>query len=107
MLIFTGAGGGAGNAAATVGATAWFGGMLLILAGIGEFLLGNTFPFLVFMCYGSHFLTFSTVTIPEWGAISSYNSATDGTFGAGAQTEGAAFTAGFGMPGSPRSQLYR
>lgn len=46
--------------------------MLLIFAGLGEFLLGNTFPFLVFMGYGAHFLTFATTFIPAFNAVSAY-----------------------------------
>lgn len=68
--------GSGGSGQATVGASIWFGGMLLIFAGIGEFLLGNTFPFLVFMGYGAHFLTFATTFIPFFNAVSAY---TDGT----------------------------
>ncbi|KXT08178.1 hypothetical protein AC579_609 [Pseudocercospora musae] len=68
--------GSGGSGQATVGASIWFGGVLLIFAGIGEFLLGNTFPFLVFMGYGAHFLTFATTFIPFFNAVSAY---TDGT----------------------------
>ncbi|EME40933.1 hypothetical protein DOTSEDRAFT_136849 [Dothistroma septosporum NZE10] len=66
--------GSGGSGQASVGATIWFGGMLLIFAGVGEFLLGNTFPFLVFMGYGAHFLTFGTTFIPAFNAISAYTS---------------------------------
>lgn len=45
---------------------------MLLLAGIGEFILGNTFPFIVFMGYGSHFLTFATSFIPFFNAVSAY-----------------------------------
>ena len=66
---------GAGGAAqSSVGASITFGGFLLILAGLGEFLLGNTFPFLVFMGYGSHFLTFAITFIPFFNAVSAYTS---------------------------------
>lgn len=41
--------GSGGSGQASVGATIWFGGMLLSFAGVGEFLLGNKFPFLVFI----------------------------------------------------------
>ncbi|USW59471.1 Putative acetate transporter GPR1/FUN34/SatP family [Septoria linicola] len=66
---------GAGGAAqSSVGATIWFGGLLLWLAGLGEFILGNTFPFLVFMGYGAHFLTFGTTFMPMFNAVSAYTS---------------------------------
>ncbi|EMF09007.1 uncharacterized protein SEPMUDRAFT_151872 [Sphaerulina musiva SO2202] len=66
--------GSGGAAQASVGASLTFGGGLLILAGIGEFLLGNTFPFLVFMGYGCHFLTFAITFIPFFNAVSAYTS---------------------------------
>lgn len=43
--LFAGAGGGAGDASATVGATIWFGGVCLLIAGILEFFLGNSMFF--------------------------------------------------------------
>lgn len=94
LMGWRGAGAGAGNAAATVGATIWFGGMCLVIAGILEFFIGNSFPFLVFIAYGSHFLTYGSTFIPAWGAVSAYN---DGNpYGEGSQVETAAFAAGFG-----------
>lgn len=66
-------GGSAGNALATTTASIWFGGMLLILAGLGEFLLGNTFPMLVFFGYGSHFLTNATTFIPYYNAVNAFD----------------------------------
>lgn len=47
----------------------WFGGLLLIIGGIGEFILGNTFPFVVFFGYGAHFLTYATTFMPFYGAV--------------------------------------
>jgi succinate-acetate transporter protein len=35
----------------------FFGGLLLIISGLLEFFLGNTFPSVVFFGYGAHFLT--------------------------------------------------
>lgn len=63
--------------------------MLLILAGIAEFILGNTFPCVVFMGYGAHFFTFAATFTPSFAAISSYN--TDGS-----QTQTPAFLASYG-----------
>lgn len=87
-------GSGGGIFTATVGANIFFGGMLLILAGIGEFLLGNTFPCVVFMGFGAHFLTFSATFIPWFAAVSSFN-VTGAT--AGTQTNSVGFLAGFGF----------
>src|ERR1700761_8319184 len=70
----------------------WFGGVLLFLAGVGEFILENTFPFIVFFGYGAHFLTFATRFIPWFSAVS-WNSAG----GPGdAYAPGPTFAAGFG-----------
>ena len=57
-------GGSAGFGVASLCASVWFGGILLYIAGIGEFLLGNTFPMMVFFGYGSHFLVQATTFIP-------------------------------------------
>lgn len=85
--------GAGGFAIATTTASIWFGGLCLVLAGIGEFLLGNTFPFVVFMGYGAHFLTFATTFIPWFNAV--------GFFGPGAESDPmsgmtAEFAASFG-----------
>jgi hypothetical protein len=45
--------GAGGNGAASTGSYYWMGGLLMILGGIGEWILGNTFPFLVFCAYGT------------------------------------------------------
>lgn len=62
-----------GTIQGTVGASLSFGALLLILAGIGEFLVGNTFPMIVFMGYGCHFLTVSITFIPLFNAVSAYS----------------------------------
>jgi uncharacterized protein len=80
--------GSGGSAVATTGATLWFGGMLLILAGVGEFILGNSFPFIVFMGYGAHFLTYGVTFMPFYNAIDAYTAQ-----GAGGQPQ---FYASFG-----------
>lgn len=61
--------GSGGFAVATTTPTIWFGGMLLILAGIGEFILGNNFPMIVFLAYGAHLLSFGTLFIPWFNAV--------------------------------------
>lgn len=65
--------GSGGFGVATGTASVWFGGLLLILGGLGEFILGNTFPFVVFMGYGAHFLTYSTTFMPAFNAIAFFN----------------------------------
>ncbi|KAE9379645.1 transcriptional activator of ethanol catabolism AlcS [Stipitochalara longipes BDJ] len=81
---------GASGQTATVGANWWFGGMLLVLSGIGEFILGNTFPSVVFLSYGCHFLTFASTYTPSFAAISSFNAD-------GSQTPAPPFLASFGF----------
>ncbi|PMD32070.1 hypothetical protein L207DRAFT_406112, partial [Hyaloscypha variabilis F] len=81
---------GAGGFSATIGANYSFGGLLLILSGVAEFLLGNTFPSVVFMGYGAHFLTTATTFTPFYAAISAYNTN-------GSQVQSATFLATFGF----------
>lgn len=69
----------------------WFGGVLLFLGGVGEFLLGNTFPCIVFFGYSAHFLTFATTFIPFFSAIA-WNAAEPGND----YMPGPGFSAGFG-----------
>lgn len=61
--------GSGGFGVATTTDSIFFGGVLLTLAGIGEFILGNTFPFIVFMGYGAHFFTYATTFMPFFHAI--------------------------------------
>ncbi|KAI7769202.1 hypothetical protein LZL87_011919 [Fusarium oxysporum] len=75
LLGWRGAGGFA--AAANVGAYFGLGGVLLVLGGIGEWILGNTFPSTVFFTFGGFWLAFGTTVVPDSGAYSTYS--TDGT----------------------------
>jgi len=62
--------------------------MLLIISGALEFLLGNTFPSVVFFGYGAHFINFAATFPPFYSAVSLYT--TDGS-----QTQKPAFLASF------------
>lgn len=99
--------GAGGSGQSSVGATIWFGGMLLIFAGLGEFILGNTFPFLVFMGYGAHFLTFGTTFIPAWNAVSAYTSGSPYTGEAGSQAITPEFAQSYGMSLSLRPSRHQ
>ncbi|CEJ90113.1 hypothetical protein VHEMI05917 [[Torrubiella] hemipterigena] len=77
---------------ATTTCSIWFGGLLLIIGGIGEFLLGNSFPCLVFFGYAAHFLTFATTFMPFYGAVA-WNAVEPGN----AFEPGPKFSAGFGF----------
>jgi hypothetical protein len=65
--------GAGGFASATNACSIWFGGLLLFIAGLFEFILGNDFSFLVFMGYGAHILTFATTFVPSFNAVAFYS----------------------------------
>jgi succinate-acetate transporter protein len=48
-----------GTGAASVGISYFFGGLLMILGGMLEFVIGNTFSMVVFTCFGSYILCLS------------------------------------------------
>ncbi|KAH6962085.1 GPR1/FUN34/yaaH family-domain-containing protein [Ilyonectria sp. MPI-CAGE-AT-0026] len=79
LLEWQGAGGfGAG---ANVGSYFYLGGLMLVLGGLGEWLLGNTFPATVFCLFGGFWLTFGATIVPGYGAYGLYSttgSAADG-----------------------------
>lgn len=71
----------------------WYflGGIAMNIAGICEFILGNTFPFCVFIIYGSHWCNIAYTQDPIQGIIASY--ATASLPG----NDATAFTSGQGM----------
>ncbi|KAH6686449.1 GPR1/FUN34/yaaH family-domain-containing protein [Plectosphaerella plurivora] len=78
LMEWQGAGGfGAG---ANVGAFFFLGGMMLVLGGIGEWILGNTFPSTVFCLFGGFWLTFGATIVPFYNAYGLY-STTDAVSG--------------------------
>lgn len=65
---------GASVGAAGTGTYYFFGGLLMILGSFGEFIIGNTFPFVVFGSFGAFWLSFAATLQPfynAWGAYSS------------------------------------
>ncbi|KAF2673496.1 hypothetical protein BT63DRAFT_467024 [Microthyrium microscopicum] len=64
--------GGVGVGAAGVGTYYFFGGLLMILGGLGEWLLGNTFPFVVFSSFGAYWLSLGATFTPAYAAQSAY-----------------------------------
>jgi len=63
--------GAGGSGAASTGVYLAFGGILMILGGLGEWILGNTFPFVVFTSFGAFWISFALTLIPStnaWGA---------------------------------------
>ncbi|KAI4144818.1 MAG: hypothetical protein LQ341_002551 [Variospora aurantia] len=64
--------GAGGNGAATLGTYYFFGGLLMTLGGILEFVLGNTFAFVVFCSYGGFWLTLGSTLTPSFNAYGAY-----------------------------------
>ncbi|KFY32508.1 hypothetical protein V493_00129 [Pseudogymnoascus sp. VKM F-4281 (FW-2241)] len=88
--------GAGGYGAAGIGAYYFFGGLLMILGGIFEFILGNTFPFVVFCSFGAFWLTFAATLQPSYYAYGLYApegaaSAADGISTVGFQSSFAFF----------------
>lgn len=61
-----------GNGSASIGAYLGFGGILMIVGGVGEFIVGNTFPMVVFASFGSFWLTFAFTLIPFYHSVGNY-----------------------------------
>ncbi|KAF2455069.1 GPR1/FUN34/yaaH family-domain-containing protein [Lineolata rhizophorae] len=65
---------GAGGAGASGTATyMFFGGVLMLLGGVGEWILGNTFPFVVFCSFGAFWLGFGGTLQPFFNAYGAYS----------------------------------
>lgn len=50
----------------------FYGGVLMWMAGILEFILGNTFPFLVFTTFGSFYSSYGATLIPWFATYQSF-----------------------------------
>jgi succinate-acetate transporter protein len=59
----------------------FFGGIAMNIAGIAEFILGNTFPFVAFVIYGTHWVVLAYTSDPTNAIITSYANAADDNFG--------------------------
>jgi succinate-acetate transporter protein len=64
--------GSGGLGAAEVGVYYFFGGLLMVLGAILEFILGNTFPFVVFGSFGAFWLSFGATLTPYFNASVAY-----------------------------------
>ncbi|TVY80807.1 Protein alcS [Lachnellula suecica] len=62
------------------GSTYFIGGIAMNVASIAEFILGNTFPFAVFMTFGCHWINLGYIADPLHGIVASYTA--DGVPGA-------------------------
>ncbi|KAE8334520.1 GPR1/FUN34/yaaH family-domain-containing protein [Aspergillus arachidicola] len=72
LMEWRGAG---GFGAATIGTAYFFGGLLLLLAAVLEFILGNTFVFVVFSSYGAFWLSLAATLTPFYAAYTAYDPA--------------------------------
>jgi len=50
----------------------FMGGIALNIAGLAEFILGNTFPMVAFIIYGCHWLVLAYISDPLHGIVNSY-----------------------------------
>ncbi|KAF4439558.1 hypothetical protein F53441_12544 [Fusarium austroafricanum] len=81
MSLLGWAGAGGFGAGANVGSYFWLGGIVTLLGAIGEWILGNTFPSVLFGVFGGFWLSFGSTIVPEYGAYAIYSrsgSAADG-----------------------------
>ncbi|EXJ72442.1 uncharacterized protein A1O5_04946 [Cladophialophora psammophila CBS 110553] len=65
--------GSGGSGAAEVGVYYFFGGMLMIIGSVLEFILGNTFPFVVFGSFGAFWLSWAATLTPFYHASIAYD----------------------------------
>ncbi|OQV07602.1 hypothetical protein CLAIMM_12009 [Cladophialophora immunda] len=59
--------------AANVASYIYLGGVIEILGGVGEWILGNTFPAIVFLAFGGFWITFGCTLVPSYGAYAAYS----------------------------------
>ncbi|MCJ1285717.1 hypothetical protein MMC26_005058 [Xylographa opegraphella] len=69
LMGWRGAGGGG---AATIGVFYFFGGLLQIIGSVMEWIIGNTFPFVVFGSYGAFWLALGATLQPSFNAEGAY-----------------------------------
>ncbi|KAK5167178.1 uncharacterized protein LTR77_007908 [Saxophila tyrrhenica] len=80
------------NGASSIGVYFTFGGILMTLGSIGEWILGNTFPCVVFGSFGAFWFAFGITLTPYSGAYGSFSPNPDNP-GLGVETT--EFTSGF------------
>ncbi|POS83330.1 hypothetical protein EPUL_005868, partial [Erysiphe pulchra] len=71
--------GAGGNGAAGMGSYYFFGGLLMILGGLLEFIVGKTFSFVVFCSFGGFWLTVGTTLQPFYNVGAAYATAPNTT----------------------------
>ncbi|KAL0261975.1 hypothetical protein SLS55_003410 [Diplodia seriata] len=74
LMGWRGSGGSGASGSATY---MFFGGILMIMGSIGEWILGNTFPFVVFGSFGAFWLSFGGTLQPFYNAYGAYSTDPD------------------------------
>ncbi|KAJ5842232.1 hypothetical protein N7534_012062 [Penicillium rubens] len=69
--------GASGNGVAFIGPIIFLGGLLLLITSILEFIIGNTFPCVVFGTIGGFWFAFAATMIPAFNAAAPYSSTSD------------------------------
>ncbi|KAF6816467.1 gpr1 fun34-class plasma membrane protein [Colletotrichum musicola] len=87
--------GAGGSGAAGIGSYFFFGGLLMFVGGLLEWVLGNTFPSVVFTTFGAYWLSFGATLNPSFAAFSSYAPPGAASGAEGLATKG--FNASFGF----------
>lgn len=87
--------GAGGNGAASNGAYIFMGGLLMLVGGILEWVLGNSFPAVVFCSFGGFWFSYGATLIPAFAAYASYAPADAVSAAEGLATTG--FNASFGF----------
>ncbi|OAL47820.1 hypothetical protein IQ07DRAFT_613224 [Pyrenochaeta sp. DS3sAY3a] len=64
--------GAGGSGSASIGWYYFAGGLLMVLGGIGEWILGNTFPFVVFTSFGAFWLGWAATLQPFYNSFAAY-----------------------------------
>ncbi|KAH7233867.1 GPR1/FUN34/yaaH family-domain-containing protein [Fusarium redolens] len=72
-MILLGWEGAGGLGAANVGTYFYLGGLLLLLGGVGGWILGNTFPAVVFCQFGGFWFAYGATLVPGYGAYGAYS----------------------------------
>ncbi|GAB7362905.1 hypothetical protein MBLNU230_g3207t1 [Neophaeotheca triangularis] len=89
--------GAAGNGAATTGVYFFFGGVLMIAGALGEWIIGNTFPCVVFASFGAFWLSFGATQVPFYNAWGAFAENPDTPSGLATGLEDPGFNASFGF----------
>ncbi|KAK1816916.1 hypothetical protein LTR12_008638 [Friedmanniomyces endolithicus] len=91
--ILTGWQGAGGSGASDVGVYFFFGGLLMILGALGEWIIGNTFPFVVFGSFGAFWLSFAGTLTPSFNAYGAFSTTSNPAEGLTVPTFNASFGA--------------